>query len=196
MKLSIYEGGYRVPGIIRYPPLTKAGAVSREPISGVDLLPTLCELGGAAVPTDRPIDGASVIPALTGQPAQRRVPLHWHYYNAMGRPKASLRDGDWKVVGIPAKDPLEGTTGGSFRPEFSAIVKSLELHEFELYNLARDVRENNNLARREPARLKQMSEQLITIHNEVKSEAPDWRTQPRRASATHPNPSNLRALGG
>jgi arylsulfatase len=176
MKLSMYEGGYRVPGIIRYPPMTKAGTVSHEPISGVDVLPTLCELGGATAPSDRPIDGTSFTPALSGRKVNRDVPLHWHYYNAMGRPKASLRDGDWKIVGIPAKDPLDGATGGSFRPEFSGIVKGLELHEFELYNLNRDMRENNNLARREPARLKQMSEQLVTIHDEVKAEAPDWRT--------------------
>jgi arylsulfatase A len=176
MKLTLYEGGYRVPGMVRYPAMTKAGTVSAEPVSGVDVLPTLCELGGADVPEDRPIDGANFTAALQGGEVGRDVPLHWHYFNAMDRPKASLRDGDWKVVGIPA-GVGDRQPGGSFQAEKSGLVKGLKLAEFELYNLAEDLGETEDQATMQANRLRTMANRLVKIHDEVRAEAPDWRQQ-------------------
>ncbi len=174
MKLSLYEGGCRVPGMVRFPRMTKAGTVSAEPVSGVDVLPTLCDLAGVEPPSDRPIDGASFTAALRGRKVRREVPLHWHYYNALDRPKAALRDGDWKIVGMPEGGGSR-PVGGQFRPEASAVVKGLELAEFELYNLREDLGETNDLAGRKPGRLKAMSRRLVELHDEVRAEAPDWR---------------------
>ena len=64
----MYEGGIRVPGIVRWPGQIEPGQVSDQPVCGVDLLPTLCELTGVPVPSDRVIDGASVLPLFDGEP--------------------------------------------------------------------------------------------------------------------------------
>lgn len=173
MKLTMWEGGYRVPGIVRWPKKVEAGQVSHEPICGVDVLPTLCELAGAEPPTGRPIDGASICPALEARPIERSVPLHWHYFNAMDRPKASLRDGDWKIVGMPASQ-YEQRVGGGFEPEKSNLIKQLTLDSFELYNLRRDLSESTDLSEQEPKRLKTMAAKLTMLHEEVKAESPSW----------------------
>ncbi|MBW3600736.1 MAG: sulfatase-like hydrolase/transferase, partial [Planctomycetes bacterium] len=67
-KGHVYEGGIRVPGLLRWPGKTKAGSESSEPVSGVDLLPTLCEIAGIRPPADRNLDGASFLPIFDGEP--------------------------------------------------------------------------------------------------------------------------------
>jgi arylsulfatase A len=67
-KGHLYEGGIRVPGILQWPGRTKANTVSDEPVSGVDLLPTLCEIAGVDVPSDRALDGASFVAGLSQSP--------------------------------------------------------------------------------------------------------------------------------
>src|SRR5205823_14563082 len=115
MKLHVHEGGYRVPGIISWPGHTKPGSVSEEPVCGVDLLPTLCAIGGVEPPNDRPLDGASFLPVLEGKPVKRTTPLYWQYDKAISTPwKVSIREGAWKLV---ADEKLE---------------------KFDLYNLVED----------------------------------------------------------
>lgn len=150
MKLHMYEGGIRVPGIIRWPGHTRPGQVCTEPINGTDVLPTLCELGGASVPTDRAIDGASILPVFEGKPVERTIPLYWQYDRAIGRPKVVMRQGDWKILAYK------------------------DLAEFELYNVREDIAEKRNLAAREPARLKTMSDRLAVLYAEVRAEGPKW----------------------
>src|SRR5262249_32977984 len=98
-KGHLYEGGIRVPGLIRWPGRVRPGSVSAEPVSGVDLLPTLCAVTGAATPSDRAIDGASIHPVFGGKPVSRKVPLYWHFNGALSKPKVAMRVGDWKVLG-------------------------------------------------------------------------------------------------
>jgi len=155
MKLHLYEGGIRVPGIIRWPGKAKAGQVCREPINNTDLLPTLCAIAGARVPADRAIDGASLLPVLDGKPIERRLPLYWQYDKAIGKPKAALREGAWKLLAHAG------------------------LRSFELYNLEDDVKESADLAAKEPDRAKAMAERLTRLHREIQTEAPKW---PRSAS--------------
>lgn len=173
MKLHMYEGGYRVPGIARWPRAMKQGSVSAEPVSNVDILPTLCSLAGAKLPSGRTIDGANILPALEGKPLQRQVPLHWHYFNAMSAPVATMRDGDWKVLGIDTKREAR-QPGAAWKPESMAKVKAIELNSFELYNLKEDPAEKNNLAEKDPKRLKQMSDRLTKLQREVKAEGVSW----------------------
>ena len=98
MKLHVYEGGIRVPGILRLPTAISGpnGDVS-VPVSGVDLLPTLCALAGVDVPEERAIDGEDMLPLLRGDAARKDV-LHWMYYRALTEPKFALRDGKWKLL--------------------------------------------------------------------------------------------------
>ena len=172
MKLSLYEGGYRVPGAMRWPGRIRAGQVSGEPVSSVDFLPTFCEAAGVKLPS-RTLDGASLLPLFAGRPLRRALPLHWHYYNALDRPKASLRDGDWKVLGIPAH-PCPREAGGFIGKEDLEYIFRAELAQFELYNLRADPGEKQDLAAREPARLQAMAAQLARLHREVVAGAPRW----------------------
>lgn len=77
-KGHIHDGGIRVPGIVRWPGVVEPGTTSDAPINGTDWLPTFSAIGNAPVPTDRPLDGANVLPALTGEgKVDRPVPMMW-----------------------------------------------------------------------------------------------------------------------
>ena len=93
-KGQLYEGGIRVPGILRWPGKAAAGGRSDEPICGVDFLPTVCDITGIKPPRDRPLDGASFLPALEGKPIARSTPLYWHFNRAEGKPKVAMRVGE------------------------------------------------------------------------------------------------------
>ncbi|QDU81433.1 Arylsulfatase [Polystyrenella longa] len=153
MKLHVYEGGIRVPGIIRWPGHAAAGSVSNEPISGVDVLPTVCALAEIEVNVKKTLDGANILPALAQQPIDRPHPLYWRYDRALSDPKIAIRDGEWKLL---------------VRGDYS---------EPELYHLTEDVSETQNMASKEPGRLKAMQAQLKTLNEEIAAEAPTWPKQ-------------------
>ena len=180
MKLHVYEGGIRVPGILRFPGRIRPGQVSGEPVSGVDVLPTLCELARVAPPDDRALDGASFVPILGEKSIERRKPLYWHYYSALGKPKAAMRIGDWMVLGHrdgPPKDAGSSVVAGDME-----IIKKSRLVAFELYNLRSDLGQQDDLAPVELDRLKSMSKQLVEMHGEVQAEGPVWQVPVRKPS--------------
>jgi arylsulfatase A len=172
MKLSLYEGGYRVPGILQWPRYLKPGRTESMPACALDLLPTFCDLAGIPIPQNRHLDGSSLLPWIRGKSMQRARPLHWHYFNAIDAPRASLRDGDWKIVGCatgPARRP-----GGGFTPADMPLIQDASLSRFELYNLRADPGEKNDLSAREPRRFAALRRQLEAIHAEVRAAAPVW----------------------
>ena len=171
MKLSLYEGGYRVPGIVQWKGRVKAGGVSSEPVCAVDFLPTMCELSGVFV--GRKLDGASLAAFLTGRKKQvdRHTPLHWHYFNALDEATSAMRDGDWKILGIP-KRPAGRKPGGGFQTGDMALIRGLHFERFELYNVREDVGERRPLA--SGARLKTMADQLVRLHKDVQADGYRW----------------------
>lgn len=171
-KGSVYEGGIRVPGFIRWPGHTKPGQVCHEPISGVDILPTLCEVAGISVPSDRAIDGTSWLPLLSGKKIQRKTPLFWQFNVAYGKPKAAMRIGDWKILAQLSDPQIKQT--GDILAEAQKQIKVAELTTFELYNLREDIGETTDLAQKEPQRLAAMSAQLRKLYREVRDESPSW----------------------
>ncbi len=174
MKLHLYEGGIRVPGIMRWPGHTKPGQVVREPFSSLDLLPTFCQLAGVKVPDDRSIDGCNFLPMFEGKRIERRTPLFWHYYRSIGEPKAAMREGDWMILGRWDKPPLPGS-GGALRTGDMEIIKSAKLSSFELYNLRADLGETRDLASQEPQRLRAMSQRLTELYTQVIAEGRSWK---------------------
>jgi arylsulfatase A len=173
MKLHIYDGGIRVPGIVRLPGRIAAGSECSEPVCSLDVLPTFCELAGVPVPTDRPLDGVSVVPLFDGKPLNREQPLFWHYYGAPNNRQVATRDGDWKLVaGWDGADNLP--TGGSLEPGVVETLKQSELLTFELYNLREDVGESRDLSADEPDRLARMSDIARRLYGEVLDEGPEW----------------------
>lgn len=144
MKLHMHEGGYRVPGILVWPGRVPMGRVSAEPVSGIDLLPTFCDLAGVAVPTDRSLDGTNWRPLLDGKPLRREKALYWQYDAALSHPwKVAMREGPWKLL-------ADG-----------------KLEKFALYNLEEDEAEKQDLAQAEPERVRLMAATLRERHRDV-----------------------------
>lgn len=173
MKLHVYEGGIRVPGLLRWPGRAPVGRTLDEPISNVDVLPTLCAAAKAPLPT-QPLDGVSILPTLEGRKLQRRTPLYWHYYNALSRPKAAMRVGEWKILGIPDRaSPRAG--GGAFDPKQDmGYIKQARLVAFELYNLREDPAETKDLSAQRPRELASLQKQLTELYRQIQAEGPTW----------------------
>lgn len=171
-KGHLYEGGIRVPGIIRWPGHTRAGQLSDEPVSGVDLLPTLCELAGIERPTDRVLDGESFLPLITQKPIKRTRPLYWHFLRASSAPKVAMRVGDWKILAKLDTPPLK-PSADILEEERTALKTAMPI-DFELYNLREDIGETNNLAEQNPEKLEQLVKRLRQAYAEVQVESPVW----------------------
>jgi uncharacterized sulfatase len=92
-KLTLYEGGLRVPLFLRWPGTIPAGTRVDAPVAHIDVMPTLAAAAGASLPADRPIDGGNLLPLATGA---SREPVHealfWHSAGY-----AAVRRGDWKL---------------------------------------------------------------------------------------------------
>jgi len=109
-KLGLYEGGDRMPLIVRWPGHFPAGRVDETTImDGVDFFPTLCKLAGAPLPSDTPFDGEDFSASFFGKPETRQRPLYWEYgRNTVGfdfprnphdhSPSLAIRDGKWKLL--------------------------------------------------------------------------------------------------
>jgi arylsulfatase A len=146
--------------------------VCDEPISGVDLLPTLCEIAGIPVPDDRAIDGASFLPVFDGKPVRRATPLYWQYNYARTKPKVAMRIGDWKILGHLSEPDLK--PGADITSEVEASIKRAELVSFELYNLRDDVGETTDLGPQQAQRLESMAARLRKLYGEIRDESPVW----------------------
>ncbi|HXT60503.1 MAG TPA: sulfatase [Pirellulales bacterium] len=126
-KGSVYEGGIRVPFMVRWPRHLPAGTVCDEPVSSTDAFATAAAVAGARLPEGRTLDGVDLIPYLTGEaPGRPHETLYWR----QGR-NTAVRMGDWKLLRHG-----RGAADG----------------DWELYDLARDVGEARNLADVEPRR--------------------------------------------
>ncbi|MFT4604033.1 MAG: arylsulfatase A [Rhodothermales bacterium] len=169
MKRYPYEGGHRVPGIVRWPGRVAPGQVSDELINGTDFLPTLAELAGVALP-DRTLDGISFAPVLRGEKLQRTRPVFWffpaHEDTYYRMPHAAMRDGAWTLMGwLPtkAKDTL-----------IMDWLKDEQLERFTLYNLDSDPEQRTDLLATKPERAEQMIGQMKAFWSEIQADSPYW----------------------
>ncbi|MEO1618536.1 MAG: sulfatase-like hydrolase/transferase [Planctomycetota bacterium] len=150
-KRSDHEGGIRVPGVARWPGEIAPGTVSDIPVIGTDIFATVLDLTGIPLPSDRTIDGVSMVPAFAGQPLARKVPLFWRTHVSPPSDRVALRIGDWKLVGDET------------------------LTKFQLYEIQKDWREENDLAQSMPAKAMEMKEMLFQVWKEIESEGPaEW----------------------
>ncbi len=143
----VYEGGLRIPLIVRWPGRVKPDTLSDAPVTGTDWTPTFLELAG--VKTTDSFDGQSIAPLLRGEPEPAR-PLFWHfpqYTNQGGRPAGAVREGDWK------------------------LVEHYEDGRLELFNLAKDVGETTDLAAQEPIRVAALRGKLEAWRRAVKADS-------------------------
>ncbi|MDZ4688961.1 MAG: sulfatase-like hydrolase/transferase, partial [Planctomycetaceae bacterium] len=128
-KRSLYEGGIRVPGIVRWPGHVPAGKIDETTIlSAVDFLPTVSRFAGVTLPPTHRLDGEAMDDVLLGTNRQRRTPLMWEWrFRIAGEPfhhspQLAIRDGQWKLY---------------LNPDGSRI---------ELYDLTTDLTQLNNVA--------------------------------------------------
>ena len=156
MKRFPYEGGHRVPGLIRWPALLPAGIESNQLVNGTDFLPTVVQLVGAKPFTDRPLDGASVLGAFAGSPVKRASPPLWMFpihgdsYTRM--PHLAIREGRYSLLGwFPDKRADESLSewAGRSTPK-----------RFELFDLLKDPGQSNDLAASEPQLTLELSQAM------------------------------------
>jgi arylsulfatase A len=172
MKLWLYEGGIRVPGIARWKGVIEAGQTCDVPVCSLDLLPTLCELAKVEPPKDRTLDGTSLVPLLAGQSFERKKPLTWDYFNALGDPKAAMRLGDFTLLARRASptNVEPGIVSATTMP----IIKSETLGGFELYDVKNDIGQKHDLAASKSDFVSKHAPELVKKHREVRDEGPTW----------------------
>ena len=145
-KGTSWEGGYRVPCIARWPGHIQPGQVSEACASSIDLLPTICEVTGAQVPTDRIIDGRSMVPLLKGSGETYGVRDTFFYY---------------------FKDEIEAVRYQNWK----FFVRRKGEQVSELYDLSVDIGETNNVYDAHPNVVAQLGEKLSACRDDLGDEA-------------------------
>lgn len=139
-KGTTFEGGVRVPCIMRWPSRVPAGSVCHEPAMTIDLLPTLARLAGAEVSSDRIIDGRDIWALVAGEAGA--VSPHEALYFYWGEALQAVRSGRWKLHFPHAYRSL-ASTGGSGGQPAAYVEKQIPL---SLFDLAADAGETTNVA--------------------------------------------------
>jgi uncharacterized sulfatase len=150
-KGSLYEGGIRVPLIVKWPGKVEPGSISNELVDSYDLFSTFIEMGGGQLPESQVVDGLSLVPLLTGEAASLgRDTLYWHFPTSQWTrsPAGAIRKGDYKLI--------EHYDDGSI----------------ELFNLSDDIGETVNLRNLEPEKADELLQELRKWRASVGAEMP------------------------
>jgi arylsulfatase A len=147
-----YEGGIRVPLIVRWPGRIKPGSQTAEPVSSIDLFPTILEAAGTALPEDRTIDGQSLVPVLHRQESLGRDALFWHFphYRGWGGvvPYSIVLSQGWK------------------------LIKHYEEPSYELFHIAEDIGETREISATHQDKVKELDSLLTEWINHTGAKLP------------------------
>lgn len=168
-KGSAYEGGVRVPLIVKWPGVTKPGSRCETPVISVDHLPTMLEMAGLKAGTPHVLDGESLVPLLQQTGGLTRDALYWHYphYHPGGAtPYSAIRQGDLKLI------------------EF------FEDQHVELYNVSEDIGEQHDLAEKLPDQAQVLRTKLAAWRSQVGAQLPTSNPayDPAAGTARKPQP--------
>ena len=160
-KGHLYEGGIRVPWIIRWPGVVKPGTVCSEPVISMDVYPTLREICHIGPETEKPIDGQSLMPLLRQQGSLKRDALYFHYpnyaFHKENRLGSAIRQGKYK------------------------LIKFYDDNSVELYNLSDDIGEKSDLSKKLPEKAKLMEKKLDKWLKDTGAKLPNQaRPEPNR----------------
>jgi arylsulfatase A-like enzyme len=181
-KGGYYEGGIRVPMVVRWPGVVKPGTTSDVPVINVDLFPTFLAAAGAK--TDKTLDGESLLPLFKQEGPLKREAIFWHFPGYIddpvnrgreldvrtgfrSRPVSVIRKGDWKLHLFHEEWHLDG-----------GREKLATNNAVELYNLAEDIGERRNLANTNTAK-----------RDELLGEVLAWFKSSDAKRPTQPNPA-------
>lgn len=139
-KASVYEGGHRVPAVIRYPKKIKAGTVSNEVVLTMDLLPTFVDFAHGTL-SGTNLDGISIKNHLLNNQSLPERDLFWSF-----KGRTAMRRGNWKLIEIPKETDTV----------------------YELYDLENDLAEKNNLIAEHPNKVDAMKQKLNAWKAEVR----------------------------
>ncbi|MBI2925031.1 MAG: sulfatase [Verrucomicrobia bacterium] len=167
-KGTVFEGGVRVPCLMRWPGRIPRGRVSDTPYMTIDLLPTVAKLVGAPLPAHK-IDGLDVWPIIAGQRGATNPHAAYFFYYNQGELQA-LRSGDWKLLLPHTARALHGQPGG--KGGQPVAYEQLKVAT-ELYNLARDPGEAKNVAAEHPA----VVQRLLALAEEARDDLGDALTK-------------------
>jgi len=151
-KGSYYEGGIREPFIVHWPGITKPGVRCDVPVNNVDLFPTFLEAAGGQVPTGKVLDGESLVPLLKGGTKLKRQAIFWHFPAYLDKPVQRGRELDVRT-GFRSR-PVSVINKGGWKLHLyhepwqldGGRAKLASSDAVELYDLATDIGERNNLA--------------------------------------------------
>jgi arylsulfatase A len=159
LKRDIYEGGHRVPTVVRWPGITKAGSVSEALFSQIDLMATLAAYTGFELPRNSAEDSHNFLPYLKGETAE---PPRTSMVHNTSVDSYAIRDGDWLLV--------DAKTGAARQPTLAWNQKHKQPADdgqpVELYNLKDDIGQRHNLAEQHPERVTQLRALLNKIRDQ------------------------------
>lgn len=159
-KGMLYEGGVRVPLLVRWPGVTPPETVSAEPVATIDFYPTFLEMTGAEGDPARPPEGISLMSVLREPKTARleREALYWHF---PGYLEADASQGTWRT-----------TPCGSIRAGSWKLLEFFEDGRVELYDLKNDLGETTDLPTRRPDQTRRLREMLAAWRASVRAPMP------------------------
>ena len=137
-KGMLYEGGIRVPLVVRWPTVVPANTVSDEPVIGLDMFPTILDLTGTPSPEGQVLDGVSLLPLLSRRETLAQRDLFWHF--------PAYLQADDSIAGPWRTTPASAVRRGNYK-----LITFFEDGRNELYNLADDLNESHDLSAHMPA---------------------------------------------
>lgn len=151
-KADIFEGGHRVPFVVRWPGKIEPGTASDQLVGQLDLMATCADILDAEIPETAGEDSVSFLPALLGEATE---PIRNHIISQSINGSFAIRDGQWKLALCPGSGGWSDPRPGRFDPT--------GMPEFQLYDLSKDPGETNNLAEANPERVEKMKARLAEL---------------------------------
>jgi arylsulfatase A-like enzyme len=171
VKRDQWEGGHRTPFIVRWPGKVKPGTISDQITSLTDVFETCAAITGAKVPNDAAEDSFNILPILTG--TQGDKPVRPYILQQTISLAMSVRRGDWKYLDHKGSGGSNYSRGGEWGMKQYAIPDNAPNAQGQLYNLAKDPGETNNLAAKHP-------EIVIELKNLLEASKKSGRSAPER----------------
>jgi arylsulfatase A len=189
LKGEVYDGGLRVPLIVSFPGKFKGERILDEVVWFPDILPTIGNLVGAKIPSDRDIDGINLLPLLHGKKLPKRTePMLWFFYRSS--PEVAMRLGNFNLIARSDDSLLRTHPMADVDMPF---IQNFEAKYFELYDLSKDPSQQNDLSAKMPEKLDQLKRLYVKRFKEVHQESPAWENLPPYGSmkAYHDKPKEF-----